>query len=302
VKAIETRSSVVYESSYPHENDRPVQATVIPFRDNDGKWLAAEVTVDITELKKFEQELSNAKTQAEQANQAKSEFLSRMSHELRTPLNAILGFAQLMDMGELTPAHKKGVDHILNSGKHLLDLINEVLDLSRIEAGKLALTIETIQLPGIIREAMDIVRPIATATNITLEVADSMTDGLFVETDRKRLKQVLLNILSNAIKYNIENGSVTIHVSPLNSYLRISVTDTGIGISPANLEKIFNPFQRVDLEKTQVEGTGLGLAIVKKLVEAMNGKLGVESEEGKGSTFWIELLVGTGPKDEATIH
>ncbi|MFH1161207.1 MAG: PAS domain S-box protein, partial [bacterium] len=282
------------------------EMTITPVKDENGeitRFIA--IKQDITERKKFEEELSKAKTEAEQANLAKSEFLSRMSHELRTPMNSILGFAQLMDMGELTPAHKKGVNHILKSGTHLLDLINEVLDLSRIEAGKLSLSIEPVQLRGIILETVDIVRPLAARSNVKLELINSVTNDLFVEADRLRLKQALLNLITNATKYNREGGSVTIecsdprltsHISRPTSLIRISVTDTGIGISPENLEKLFTPFKRIDAEKTQVEGTGLGLTVVKKLMEAMYGTIGVESEEGKGSTFWIELPQGESTK------
>ena len=265
---------------------------------------------DITERRNAETEIKKAKLEAERANLAKSEFLSRMSHELRTPMNSILGFAQLMNMGELQPDHKKGVDHILKSGKHLLDLINEVLDLSRIEAGELTISLEPVPVHGIVSETMDVVKLLATEKNITFEFPESSDCDLFVKADRQKLKQVLLNLLSNAVKYNREGGSVTIKCSKLqvpNSRLnvaeskletwnlksetiRISITDTGNGIAPEYQERLFNPFERIGAEVSEVEGTGLGLAVSKKLIEAMNGTIGVESEPGIGSSFWIELL------------
>jgi|GEM_PF-1273923 len=269
----------------------PIELSLAVWETASGKFFTGTIR-DITERKKFEEELSKAKAEAEQANLAKSEFLSRMSHELRTPMNSILGFAQLMDMGELSPAHRESVNFMLSSGKHLLALINEVLDLSRIEAGKLAISIEPVQLRGIIQESMDIVRPLAEGSKIKLELSDSVTDDLYAEADKQRLKQVIMNLLSNAIKYNREDGSVKIECSVQNSgsAIRILISDTGIGISSNNVEKLFDPFHRIDTGNSQIEGTGLGLAIVKKLLEAMHGTIGVESEEGQGSTFSIELL------------
>lgn len=170
---------------------------------------------DITERRNAETEIKKAKVEAERANVAKSEFLSRMSHELRTPMNSILGFAQLMNMGELVPAQKKGVDHILKSGKHLLDLINKVLDLSRIEAGEHSISIEPVQIRGIVAETMDVVKLLATTRYITFEFSESPVSDLFVKADPQKLKQVLLNLLSNAVKYNREGGSVTIKCSKL---------------------------------------------------------------------------------------
>ncbi|MCX6150327.1 MAG: PAS domain-containing protein [Ignavibacteriales bacterium] len=268
---------------------------------------------DITERKKNENELSKAKAEAERANVAKSEFLSRMSHELRTPMNSILGFAQLMDMGELNPAHKKGVNQILKSGKHLLNLINEVLDMSKIEAGRLTVSPEPVEIFGIILETIDIVRHLADENQIKLEADASTIERLFIKADHQRLKQVLLNLITNAVKYNRQGGSVKVKCKIRKSVcnpteaesslrynmengevkkenvIRISVIDTGKGIAKEYIEKLFNPFERIGAERTETEGTGLGLAISKKLMEAMDGKIGVESIAGKGSTFWIEL-------------
>ena len=270
----------------------PVEIGLTPI-EIDGEMMVLTNIIDITQRKQAENIIKQAKLEAEQANLAKSEFLSRMSHELRTPMNSILGFAQLMDMGELKPAHKKGVDHILKSGKHLLDLINEVLDISKIEAGHISLSLEPIEIYPLVKEMLDVVGPLAADKQITLE-ADPL-DKLFVKADRQRLKQVLLNLVNNAIKYNRQNGFVKINceltegAEKQNSTARISISDSGGGISQEDIIKLFNPFQRIGAEKTETEGTGLGLAVAKKLIEAMHGTIGVESELGKGSTFWIEL-------------
>lgn len=253
------------------------------------------VTLDITERKIAEEEIKKARLAAEESNLAKSEFLSRMSHELRTPMNSILGFAQLLQMGDLLPRQRTGVNHILHSGKHLLDLINEVLDISRIEAGRISLSLEPVQLNTIIHEIIDSVHPLVTARRLKLELVSSPANQLFVRCDRQRLKQVIMNLMSNAIKYDKEGGSVTITTQQMpvqeSGYLpiRISITDTGLGISAEDIPKLFKPFERIGAEKTQTEGTGLGLAVVKKLMDAMGGTIGVESTPGVGSTFWIEL-------------
>ena len=259
-------------------------------------WLGG-ISQDITERKRAEGEIIKSREEAEKANRAKSEFLSRMSHELRTPMNSILGFAQLLNMGELNPKQKKSVGHILTSGKHLLVLIDEVLDISRIESGRLVCAPEPIMVNGIIHEMMDTVQPLADARNLKLATGNSPDNELFVMSDRKLLKQVLINLLNNAVKYNRPGGSIFIKTETLPPddagfvSARISVTDSGLGIPPENIPKIFVPFERIGAERTQTEGTGLGLAVVKKLMEAMEGAVGVESIVGEGSTFWIELPV-----------
>ena len=251
--------------------------------------------IDITERKRIEEDLMTARIEADKANRAKSEFISRMSHELRTPMNSILGFAQLMGMGDLPPAHRKGVNHILNSGHHLLRLINEVLDISRIEAGHLLLTYEPVELSGIIREMIDVLHPYAKERNQEICLEVSPANNLVVRADRQRLRQVLLNLMNNAVKYNREGGSVIIRTllekkkSPGISTVKITVSDTGPGIREEELGKLFLPFERIGAEKTGIEGTGLGLALAKELVDAMGGRIGVESVPGKGSTFWIEI-------------
>ena len=231
-----------------------------------------------------------AKLTAEQANRAKSEFLSRMSHELRTPLNAILGFAQLLDMDSLTPGQHESIARILHGGKHLLDLINEVLDISRIEAGRLDISLEPVLIQECMCEALDLVRPMAAQRHVELRADKTKAEGVCVYADRQRLRQVALNLLSNAVKYNREGGAVTLAcATTAEGRVRISVTDTGPGISPEKLARLFTPFERLGAEQAGIEGTGLGLSLSKRLAEAMHGTLGVESTVGRGSSFWIEL-------------
>jgi signal transduction histidine kinase/ActR/RegA family two-component response regulator len=236
---------------------------------------------------------------AERANRAKSEFLSRMSHELRTPLNAVLGFGQLLSMRDLDDADRESVDQILKGGRHLLGLINEVLDIARIESGKLALSLEPVQISEIVREALDLVRPLADEQGIAIAV-DSANGHEYVTADRQRLSQVLLNLLSNAIKYNRPDGSASIAVRRTdNDIVVVEVSDTGMGMSASELGRLFTPFERLRADETQVSGTGLGLALSKGLVEAMGGQLSVESEPDVGSTFRIELTATANPLDGA---
>ncbi len=231
-----------------------------------------------------------AEAEADRANQAKSEFLSRMSHELRTPLNAVLGFAQLLEIDSLTVAQRDSVDHILRGGRHLLGLIDEILDISRIEAGHLALSMEPVLVDEVIRETFELIQPLAATWKVHVDVGTSEAGGRYVLADRQRLKQVLLNFLSNAAKFNRSGGTVTIEVEEsLADRLRINVADTGPGIPPRLMERLFTPFDRLGAETRGVEGTGLGLALSKRLVEVMGGTIGVASVVGQGSTFWVEL-------------
>ena len=240
-------------------------------------------------------ELISAKEEAENANNSKSEFLSRMSHELRTPMNSILGFAQLLEMDELSERQNKGVQYILNNGKHLLSLINEILDISRIKAGKVPLTIEPLAVTPIITEIIDVVNQFAISRNIKIKYSVGANKNLYIKADNQRVKQVLLNLLNNAIKYNNEGGLVEVksEIRDLNENgiipIRISVLDTGRGIPKDKLSKLFTPFERIGADESEIEGTGLGLTVVKKLVDAMEGKVGVESVVDVGTTFWIEL-------------
>ncbi len=249
---------------------------------------------DVTEEKQAQQDLRNARIEAEKANMAKSEFLSRMSHELRTPMNSILGFAQLLEMGALNEKQERGVSHILKSGKYLLNMINEVLELSRIELGKLSLSIESVAVNSVVSEILDFARPQSEQKGIIL-LNRCMSHEVIIYADKQKLKQILLNLLINAIKYSNENEKVEIRTeikkakNNSGECVRISVTDYGTGISEENIRKLFSPFERLGAEKTKIEGTGLGLAVSKKLTEAMEGRIGVDSELEKGSVFWVEF-------------
>ena len=221
--------------------------------------------------------------------------MSRMSHELRTPLNSVLGFAQILEMELQSPDELEMVGYIHHSGKYLLELINEVLDISRIESGHVSVLIEPINLQDLERECIELVKPQANELGITI-FSQSRYD-FQVLGDQQRLKQVMLNLLSNAIKYNRPNGSVTIECTPKpRSLVRLSVRDTGPGINPDLISRLFTPFDRLDAETSGIEGTGLGLALSKGLVEAIGGTIGVDSEVGHGSTFWIELPNVKSPK------
>lgn len=244
---------------------------------------------DITTRREAEEALRGARRAAEAANRSKSEFLSRMSHELRTPLNAVIGFGQLLESQHLSEDQTEAVDHILKGGRHLLDLINEVLDISRIESGRLLLSPEPVHISELVRESLDLVRSLAERRQVTLIAEESAMDT-HMYADRQRLKQVLLNLLSNAIKYNRFRGTVVVSCMQMpGTRLRLSVHDTGPGIRPEQMDRLFTPFDRLDAGRTEVEGTGIGLTLSKSLAEAMGGVLVVESAVGQGSTFSVEL-------------
>jgi signal transduction histidine kinase/ActR/RegA family two-component response regulator len=267
-----------------------------PFRDIDGGPLVMEMAIDISEQKKAEEDLILTKNKAEKASQAKSEFLSRMSHELRTPMNAILGFGQLLDYDTkdpLTDSQKEKIQEILKAGEHLLELINEVLDLSLVESGQLSLSVEDFSLVNVIDDALALIRPLAVERNIKITNHLSNHPDLFIQVDPIRFKQALLNLLSNAIKYNPEGGSIILDFQKNDEgRIRIDVTDTGEGISKENQDLIFQPFNRLDAKNSAVEGTGIGLSITKRLIELMNGVITVHSAPGEGSRFSIEIPEG----------
>ena len=257
---------------------------------SDGTTVFTAYLRDITARKQNEEALKAAKTEAERANRAKSEFMSRMSHELRTPLNAILGFGQLLEMDELDAEQSQGVGQILKAGRHLLELINEVLDIARIEAEQQVVEIEPVPVVETLTGALDMVRPLAATRGIELRDDCGTDAGLFVLADRRRLNQVLLNLLANAVKYNREGGTATLsYVATEAGQLRIAISNTGLGLAPDKMSRLFMPFERLGAEQTEVEGTGLGLALSKRLVEAMGGAITVQSTLGEGSTFAVEL-------------
>ncbi|WP_249978700.1 ATP-binding protein [Vreelandella olivaria] len=247
----------------------------------------------MAEREQVTRDLAAARDQAETANKAKSEFLSSMSHELRTPLNAIIGFAQLLAKGRRDPLSSKQqrqVGQIEKSGQHLLSLINEVLDLARIEAGHMTLSMEPILIENVLDDACSTLEANIDAAGITLTRAH-LSSPWQVIADYTRTKQVLLNLLSNAIKYNREHGTIHIGIEQLGDELRIGITDSGCGIAPARHHELFEPFNRLDAEYGTIEGTGIGLAITRELVERMQGRIGVESQPGQGATFWFTLPI-----------
>ncbi len=254
-----------------------------------------QINTDVTVRKQAETALHHAKKEAERANQAKSEFLSRMSHELRTPMNSILGFGQLLELEELSSEQREEVEHILKAGRHLLGLIDEVLDISRIESGHMSLSLEPVQVAQSVREVLQLIGPMAVERKVRLSVALEDFDSVHIRCDRQRFSQVLLNLLSNAMKYNRENGEVDVWLERKDTKARISVRDTGFGISEGKMGDLFKPFNRLGMDQSPVEGTGLGLALCKRLTELMGGKLGVESVQGQGSTFWVEFPVVRAP-------
>lgn len=274
------------------KNDAPHFIAIV--RDITERKLTEKLLIQSNEkLEKLVQvrtrEYILAKEEAERANHAKSQFLSSMSHELRTPLNAILGFSQLIEMDaddEITISNAK---EIMNGGEHLLSLINEILDLSKIESGNFDLSIKSLPLTNILNQTLSLINPIAEKHAIQIHNKTSSCENIKINVDEIRFKQVLLNILSNAIKYNTENGEVIIDCSTNNNKLNLSISDSGKGLTSEQQTSIFEPFNRVDVESSNIEGTGLGLTITKNLLEKMGGNITVESVIGKGSSFYIQV-------------
>ncbi len=284
----------------------------------DGRWLFMEtrgrvlrdherdephavlVSRDISKSVAAEEALEEAKEEAERANAAKSEFMSRMSHELRTPLNSVLGFAQILQMELKSTDDLELVDHVYKSGQHLLSLINEVLDIARVESGTIGLTLESVSLHDLVSECLGIIGPQANEHGVGIGYSD--TFDYLVRADQLRLKQVVLNLLSNAIKFNRRHGTVTLQCHATFGLVRFAVTDTGHGIAPELRERLFTAFDRLDAAARGIEGTGLGLTLSKTLIEAMGGALGCESVVDSGSTFWFELpLAIASPKTVISI-
>ncbi|MDO8299109.1 MAG: ATP-binding protein [Lacisediminimonas sp.] len=276
---------VSYNATTFYDRDRTLQGVVAVARDVTERKLLDHA------LQENNVELESAKSAAEKANLAKSDFLSSMSHELRTPLNAILGFAQLIESGapKLTPSQKRSTDQILQAGWYLLELINEILDLALIESGKLMLTQEPMSLAEVMSECKAMIEPQALKRDISISFPH-FEDPHFVRADRTRLKQVLINLLSNAVKYNRQGGTVVVSVGTKTpKRLRICVADSGEGLSPEKIAQLFQPFNRLGQDANTEEGTGIGLVVSKRLIELMGGTIGMESTVGKGSLFWIEI-------------
>ena len=271
----------------------PVDLTSSVFEDADGGRKMSIFVRDMTDLKAHEAALQAARAEAEQANAAKSQFLSRMSHELRTPLNSILGFGQLLGDQPLNERQARYGHRIMSAGRHLLALIDEVLDISRLEAGVLTLSPELIDLTAIVADAVALVEPLAAARAIAIDNQLAPDTDIPVLADIQRLKQVLLNVLSNAIKYNHDGGEVSVAAKARGDrWVRVIVSDTGRGIPAERAGDVFTPFNRLGAEATDIPGTGLGLALSKSLIEAMGGAIGYGNARGGGARFWIDLRRG----------
>ena len=298
----------------PSGEQKWIEGASRPKREENGDILWDGLLLDVTQRKAAEAALQSAKHEAERlreeaehANAAKSEFLGRMSHELRTPLNAILGFGQLLEISELDEGDRESVGHIVGAGRHLLGLINEVLDIARIESGHERLSVEPVSLNEMCVETLELVRPLAAQSGVEIVAHEPTACGCYVLADRQRLKQVLLNLLSNAIKYNRAGGSMRLECAPHEpgdkpedepgtaGRVRLLVHDTGPGIAPEMLERLFTPFDRLGAEQSGIEGTGVGLALSRRLVELMDGTISVRSQEGRGSTFEVELPLAESP-------
>jgi PAS domain S-box-containing protein len=254
---------------------------------------------DVTDRKLAEQAAEAARAEAEQANRAKSEFLSRMSHELRTPLNAVLGFGQLLELDDLEPSQREGVEQILKAGRHLLELINEVLDISRIESGTMSMSLEPVHLGSVLAEALSLIRPLADDAAVRLLADPTELADVYVVADHQRLMQVLINLLSNAVKYNRRGGEIVASCEQASDgRIQLAIANTGHGIAPEQLKRLFEPFDRLGAERTDIEGTGLGLALSMRLMEAMGGTIKAESKPEIGTTMRVALDRAQAPRED----
>ena len=261
----------------------------IPDEHGEPRYLLG-ISEDITDRHLADRAADAARAEADRANRAKSEFLSRMSHELRTPLNAVIGFGQLLELDDLNQRQQEGVEQILKGGRHLLKLIDEVLDISRIESGTMSISLEPVHLGSVLAEALSLIRPLADRAHVRLLGDPSKLGELYVQADQQRLKQVLINLLSNAVKYNRVGGEVRVErIQSVAGRVELAVSDTGRGMSPDQLERLFEPFDRLGAETGDVEGTGLGLSLSIGLMRAMGGTITAESEPATGTTMRIEL-------------
>jgi signal transduction histidine kinase/ActR/RegA family two-component response regulator len=291
----------IYELTYVCKDGSrfPAIISITALRDDEGALIGyLLIGTDNSARKKAEAELNAAMVAAEKANRAKSDFLSSMSHELRTPLNAILGFTQLLETGLPAPTvnQQRSIDHILKAGWYLLELINEILDLALIESGRLSMSKEPVSLAEAMLECRAMVEPQARQRGIGMTFPRFETP-CYVVADRTRVKQVMINLLYNAIKYNRPQGSLSVDCRPAGlDAIRISVRDTGVGLTPHQLSQLFQPFNRLGQESGAEQGTGIGLVMTKRLVELMGGQLGAESTPGEGSVFWVELDLAAAPR------
>ncbi len=291
----------IYELTYICKDGSrfPAQVSVTALRDDDGAVIGyLLIGTDISLRKHAESELKQAMAAAENANRAKSDFLSGMSHELRTPLNAILGFTQLIESGSPPPtvSQMRSLQQILKAGWYLLELINEILDLALIESGKVTLSREPVSLAEVLLECRAMIEPQAHKRGIAMTFP-RFDVPCFLDADRTRVKQILINLLFNAVKYNRPDGSIVVEYALCSpDRVRISVRDTGSGLDPDRLAQLFQPFNRLGREAGVEEGTGIGLVVTKRLVELMGGTIGVESAVGVGSVFWIDLSVTRAPQ------
>ncbi|MFO1219503.1 MAG: PAS domain-containing protein [Burkholderiaceae bacterium] len=295
------------ERHYPELPGRPRRDLELRYvtspADADGHRTFYVFGTDITQRKLAEEALTAAKDEAERANRAKSRFMSLMSHELRTPLNAILGFGQLLQIdrhGALQAEQRQQVDEILRGGRHLLRLINDVLDLGRIETGRLSFDLAAVPLSPLMAECMALVEPLARESSVTIDPLPDPPCNCVVMVDRMRLKQVLLNLLGNAIKYNRRGGHVCVSCRHDERQVELSVHDTGPGLDAEQQGKLFSAFERLGAERGAVEGTGIGLALSRRLVQAMQGEIGVQSRVGTGSRFWLRLPVASAERAALT--
>ncbi len=291
----------IYELTYICKDGSrfPAVVSITALRSDAGEIIGfLLIGTDNSARKRAEAELHQAMAVAEQANRAKSDFLSGMSHELRTPLNAILGFAQLMESGAPppTPSQRRNLDQILKAGWYLLELINEILDLALIESGKVTLSREPVSLGEVLLECRAMIEPQARKRGIGMKFP-TFEQPFYVSADRTRVKQVLINLLFNAIKYNKPGGLVEVECTPCApDSIRIGIRDTGAGLAPEQLAQLFQPFNRLGREASAEEGTGIGLVVTKRLVDLMGGRIGAESATGVGSVFWIELSRAGAPQ------
>ncbi|MCH8980309.1 MAG: PAS domain S-box protein [Armatimonadetes bacterium] len=301
---LETRPMIQqFWREFPTSDELEDSSEILGVRDGEEYWARFHISKtfedgvltgfvgtveDISDRKNAEAAILAAKEEAERANAAKNEFLSRMSHELRTPLNAILGFAQLIDMDPMSDSQQEGITEILSAGKHLLGLINEVLDIAKIEDRSFVIDCVPQGLAVVIGDVIGMMRPLANQCGVEID-ASGVAQDTQVMADAQRLTQVMLNLVSNAIKYNRRGGTVTIAAREKGGHVLVSVADTGKGIPADQIERIFTPFDRLGAERSKVEGTGLGLALATRLTEAMDGELLIESEEGKGTTATVRL-------------